>query len=1722
MGGAKPPAPCFLDKTQFEAKGLNETLLSVKKFGRCAITAKSAQGTSIQLVDKMLGPLENDGVPGGRDGRLDCILDAGSYQIVARSSDQGAGALVLSAKSFSEINERAPVLQETVPTALQLSDLQQASYWLEVPERRTVYIEAMGRNLSDMRLWYQGNWLLPDLPDEAETSPVPGRPQTRLLMVATLDKGSYLVTAYGGVAKPWAKQSEDHPFCLRLGIPSLEANARRDASVSPFGADRYIVPRASSAYVLQLGEKRDFRLEAKAFRSGDPLEPFDQSASISKKSQDPECRILFQTYKEASLVTVVGQPGEKYTLEVFEPRDEFTLKEPGRFLIETLHSGFPDDAIDATGILVSDEERAPHVVSAAADVIHLGTGKGWARRFNLLDEETVFFFVEEPGTYELKSEGTPVSARFEPFMLTAPPNHSPPPYKPGSSTWVLDPGYWVLSLSPDKKGIATLAVRKKGGLWQSITGALLGEGAISGGSAKGACLLPDVLVNPGHSYTLYLNEQKGVERGILARRLPLDLSSPLPVTLMPGQMVKLPFHAATSGRLSFESNVNGDWGLSVEGTKCGQRCDVGPGDHEVSVTNKGAHTAVFLLSFAAADRLPGAAPAYLPTSVTSAFDQFDILTDKSPLFFDLDRGESKTVLLEVAAPALYRIETTGLLATSCTIRTRTRTSLFEDAGSGAGRNSLIQTYLKPGEYQVTVQARGRSKGHLGIEASQMNLLEGGPLRIGGETREKIPAGAAVAHPFTILERGTYLLSTVGVDKTFNCRIEDPDGWPLLRPGLPARVTREFSPGTYGYVSLPCDVETLRDTRLERVETAPKIEGHGPHPIVLNGRVENVWHEPAKGEPRERDVYDFTVPAEVTATIGLGEAQMQAYLRERNGSGGLETIAEVPAGKGWSGKLSPGDYRIEAECSRQNDLLPYAVSVSVRELVPGLSKGVSVPADLLVSLSKAGLVDLSSAGNLDVRASLYRDSDGALVAEDDDDYDNWNFRIDKRLQPGRYTLRVEPVGGGSGNVTVAMATPEEVTRKSMEIPAERKIDLEGKINVFPLPPVPVGAVLAVSASGDSSIGLAVEKAGADGLRTLAARSGRSCEALVALAGGAGYQIRLWSRDHQSESAMLRIGLAKASVAAESSSGESLRISPSLVAGMEVAVAAFRAGSPGTFEVEPSSGLLFGQGQDSELATPPLPFVALRGGENFLALKTRGSEEARVRLIRRRLEPGPEGALPVGVAGGAGQWIDVSGAGDEITLLTATSDGGVPVCDFAPKGGVADGPVQSGVFDFFSNGCVSAVVGDPRPRARIWRATAGAAALPPVRVGCRRFRLPQSMPPLAFGLDSASVEPGGCVGFSLPPGPKRLVVDISKGGILLLGDSAVNRIAAAVEEALHASMDTTDATLYLVNPTAQRVDCSLSCQAGAEVPELEVREGKPFERLFSEAGTERVRVVPPQGGGWRLFASAPGASLVVMGPNGVVRSGSPVSVSGEGYAWLTHEAGLSKIWMAKDEGVEARWGAPVPEGRAVPANSVSPVSGRSAGFLLHLAEGGVLHAQMSCGGTIALKEAGLQGRFVAATENAAETGFDHYLEAGSYLLMARGPAGSDLTGTIGVFFEPVKRIAGTFGPQELIGPGESKSFVFEVKTGGFVGIGLRTEGERLSCDLMTQEGRLIGRGIQQFVKLDPGLYLLKVRADGDAAPIRVSPVVVGLQPPSSGPPEEALREFFTSVGVMERGE
>src|SRR4029077_14537086 len=137
-----PPAVAALDQDRLPSAGEHATLLRVTAPGRFAIKADSPTGTAIQLVDMLTGPSELAGEAGTTDGRIDQLLEAGTYKLRLFGAPGALGETRLAVIPF---RDRAPPVAAPPPTAEEtttdLADLQQRSYRFIVAGSGRVRIE---------------------------------------------------------------------------------------------------------------------------------------------------------------------------------------------------------------------------------------------------------------------------------------------------------------------------------------------------------------------------------------------------------------------------------------------------------------------------------------------------------------------------------------------------------------------------------------------------------------------------------------------------------------------------------------------------------------------------------------------------------------------------------------------------------------------------------------------------------------------------------------------------------------------------------------------------------------------------------------------------------------------------------------------------------------------------------------------------------------------------------------------------------------------------------------------------------------------------------------------------------------------------------------------------------------------------------------------------------------------------------------------------------------------------------------------------------------------------------------------------------------------------------------------------------------------------------------------------------------------------------------------
>jgi uncharacterized protein YecT (DUF1311 family)/outer membrane protein OmpA-like peptidoglycan-associated protein len=996
------PTLLGLDRKTLPATGEQQSILSVAQFGRYAVTVKSGQGVALQLVDRKAGPGEIAGAAGESDGRIDAFLDRGLYKILLHASAEGSGEAALTLHPYAELNGAdLPRLPEIKRIDTELADFQQRSYWLEIKQRRLVAIEAAGRSLTDLRLWRDGNWLVDATPDEEEIEPEPGKPLAVRRIVTTLEPGLYLLSAYGGPELPWAKTSSAQPLHLRMGIPTLDEAGRQAYTASPFGIDRFLVPAGASYFRLELPEAEAATLSVQAYDAENPFAA-DAGVEITKKSVPPVAEVFGSSVFGSSedqglkLVTIQRQAGKPYLLQQFKSVDTYYFNGDGDYWIATLHSGYGEDSIDATALLTRHRVDEPERIIAdnapklnRMQPFNLG-------RFNFIEPFSLYVQVTSPETYIVSESGAAKGDyRFEPMIRQLPEDYKVPDFKPAGTPWRLDRGYYVLVGRPrdDARGIAELRIAAQG---------VAGNGGPH--PKETAALFPEQRLQSGVDYSLYLNNQGGVETGVVLRKLPIDLAQGLPLNLKAGQELEIPVIVPAGGVLRAVAEDAGALKFGIDGDDAVTEWRGDGARHDLTIENPTDKAMMASLQFTPDALAPETPLPKLAPEILAAVPKFPPLEPRQTSYFNIAKGEQRTFALDIATAGLYRVESSGLLQTEGNMRTRTVLSLDRQASNGTGRNFLLQQYLGQGSYQVTVAPQGETHGRMGVTAEPTVMKDGGALSQDVPARDTIPAGDGLVYTFSITEAGRYKLQSLGLGRTFTMRLEDAEGWPIIAPNAPADLTMDFTPGDYRLVILPQPVEAKIVTLLRRIEEPAALEGHGPHDLVVNRPQVFQWREPEEeGAERVPDQWRFRLPAaahvEITLTQGMRADVVGADGKIHN---------EVIGGDNWKGELPADTYTLRTTSYAPNNRFDYRVEVRVTELVAGQDRITSLPADVPVSLGGDSVVEIGSFGTVDVRAWLY-DADDKLVATNDDRPNDWNFAIAGRLAPGYYRLHLEAVG-----------------------------------------------------------------------------------------------------------------------------------------------------------------------------------------------------------------------------------------------------------------------------------------------------------------------------------------------------------------------------------------------------------------------------------------------------------------------------------------------------------------------------------------------------------------------------------------------------------------------------------------------------------------------------------------------------------------------------------------
>lgn len=960
---------------------------------RISINVKSATGAKISLIDRMAGVLKSSGIIGDKDGRIDIDLDAGEYLVVVSGVDREEISLNIDAYYNINSNKERDFFLNSLPgeyLSLSLRDFEQRSFWIRVDSSNKFYFEALGRNLNGASVWKDGLYKV-DVNYNLDTREVEkGRPLTFIEYSDSLAEGFYLIKLYGGVENLWSVEKKENPLYVRSVQETIIGGGIKNIVISPFGNDNFFIKNANYFFAY-LKDKAD--LTVKVGRGGYTTRyRSSYTSSIKYDSYDKSCNLNVDSIIKDGNYQVIGKPGTKIKVGAFINSSAAVMqindKDDGskRYWISGLNPENPDNSVDLIPLL---QNRNRTIVKSG--FINISPDLPFYRSYNLDGYFSYFVNVEESGNYVIQELGDETNGRatfyIKNFINF---NESDEEELKSGDSVRLTKGYYILTVYPDKYGIHEFVLFSKP-LTAISSKALLKEAEKikNSGSFNSVSSFnwPEVELNhksSGNNYTEYnliFNSRKNKILNI--RELPMDLrENYLPFVLAPKEAVTLELKVTENSKLI----VNGE-DFEILDSKGKYPGLLTTGTHSITVKNIGNKSQLYSVG-------TDFSLTYKSFKSPKHSDLSQVLTkiDNNVNIFDnYDWDDTKSYLLEVDKPGLYRLETTGRLRTGITIRTPNITKLFSEYENGVGRNALINEFLRPGQYIVEVSTRGDSKGRASTILRKNDLTVTKELAAEDILREKVPGGHALKVPINIKEKGNYYFSSYLFNNSANLRFEDSNGWPLfISNGPTSDFSSNLDVGKYNFYSMPKDYESRRVTSFYMETEFPK--GYMP----LNGYINDTWFE---NEDRTPLQYKFSFSSDHTGEIHFYE-DLEVWITDDNGvkvnSNGDSRSIKFDLGK--------GEYLLNVRTIEPDNKRDVNLEIYTNEISQDNSRYVYSTGKYSISVGKDSLVDIWSVGSNDVSAKLYNEN--GLISFNDDAPNDWNFFISENLKKGKYSLDVE--------------------------------------------------------------------------------------------------------------------------------------------------------------------------------------------------------------------------------------------------------------------------------------------------------------------------------------------------------------------------------------------------------------------------------------------------------------------------------------------------------------------------------------------------------------------------------------------------------------------------------------------------------------------------------------------------------------------------------------------
>ena len=1670
-----------LDTDTLPATADGATLLHVSAAGRFAITAKSATGTALDLVDMITGPTPLAGAAGAKDGRLDLLLDAGTYKLRTHPAAGATGAVRLHVAPFTPAGNTEAAPQDAERDAT-LADLQQRSFWLTVGEHQKPHLEAAGRALADLRLWRNGRDLVAVTPEQSQIEPTHGHPLRDFLLRDSLPPGVYLVTAYGGPPIPWADGDTTTPFHLRTGISQALRPGWVSGHVGPFGTESFAT--AGSDDLVRLS------MEGPALLTADGAE-----AGIDKKARVPQAELGTSPARQDHIVTVTAIEGAAYQLRSQQIGQANSLYQAGDWWVTARCAGFGGDDVPATFILARRRHFGPLDI-VASNAPDIGPGAGWRQRFNLRGRVDLLFHVTAGGKVALTVAGVPIA----PPLLTALDAETDVPPLGQADVWDVPEGWYKLSVWPKGRaeGVADVTVGPPGAAVK------LGPP----GPASPSLTFGVQHLERQEELTLFGNAAPDTRFGLTWEATPLDsATAPVRVGQPAGQATDVPLRAGQGSLTALELGA-GPVPVSYDQVKGLAHLPASDHPREVSLYWQA----------------PAVAPK-IPTPEPESEQQ--ALQNRVAQYFDFEEDTARSFILGVAQGGLYRVETLGRLHTRGAIGTHFVPELQNAEANGVGQNMLLQGWLRAGTYHLDVAAK-QSSGHAGVVARPAPLATLPPLQPGRVARATLAAGSGLLVPLEVEEAGAYRLELLGLDRVFEARLEDAEGWPLAVSAPLQATTQDLAPGRYRLLVMPQATDARAVIRLTKIPPPPKLAGHGPHPLPFGAPQDYVWREPAgRGDPRTPDDWRFVLaaPADVTLSVSDG---MDAILF---GADGREA-AHIVGGTPFKGVLPQGTWRLEARSQGRNDRLDYQLDLQAAQLQPGVPASVDLPGQVRFNLAEPRVISLTSFGGVPVRAVLHNEA-GRVLGRYGARADDWNVAISTLLPPGAYTLDLDsavppgqaptprnandtagspPVappdpGAGSGDTSDgdtpgqdAMQAPPDggdaqpaqqedrgsgqpagtTTIVTLSLPAEAPAETLGDaplqlaggfVHHLGLKQPAVGQLVVAGAASPAPLAVSLERQEATGAwRSLASAQGRApVLAVPADAEPGPWRMSVWAVD--GGNAAIRTAVRLASLPPASGPPH---LTPFALPGIAdgLAVAHVAAASPAVLSLTGDFGIELATWPGHAAAVPEGGLVLPQAADFWLV----ASRPARIALT-----PVPASS-PVTLTLAQGE---VAGLPRQASALTAWVAEAQGQPGFAP--GQASGISADGAMAIVSDGTASLRVADD---ADSLRATVRPVALMQAPAATLGGSLDATLP--ATSATELALDPAlHTLGLALPPGTAAVAGWPDRDAVTVwAGQAPVSR-----------TIEGRWPRVLLVN--TNRAPAAVSVAQDALAAEDLLGPDRVFRRFFGAAGSLDLPVAAAAG---QTLVVAGDASGVFTSQDKRVQRGTKLRLTGPGRLTLEHRAGLAAAWL---EGPgTSPWPEPALARLALPGTMA--LSGGAMRLSVTQAEPALLRVR-----TTAPVLLGVAGETPALFPAGAV--FSRYVPAGETRLLVIAAQDGPLSGRLEASASPVHPAHDGLGERVASAPGDSVLFGFTLAGPRRIGIGVQAQPDRVSLRLLDASGHEVANGAAMLEDLQAGSYVLQAQVPPDGPATLISSAIVGLAPKPDGPPPDVVQYYRDLAGL-----